>query len=240
MDGLALDQLTGFLNRYRSFTDQLNATRLEQFRFDFGRIKAELTRLRTEADEQDRLVASRFNVFRLLGVADAEVTTHSALLADLLDPQGSHAQGHLFLDRFLKACKAKFAGFPVPAGELTSSRWVVEKEKATSWGNLDLVVSCRSLGYLLVIENKIWAVEQPEQLKRYYEWMQGRRDRFLDQVLIYLTPRGVESHTGAGCPYFPLSYRDNLKAWLEASLAEVRAPRVRETLVQYLEVISAF
>ena len=32
MDGSTLDQLTGFLNRYRSFTDRLNAARLERFR----------------------------------------------------------------------------------------------------------------------------------------------------------------------------------------------------------------
>ena len=240
MNGLTLDQLAGFLNRYRSFTDQLNATRLEQFRRDFGRIRTELTRLRAEADERDKLVASRFNIFHLLGVADFEVTTHSALLANLLDPQGSHAQKHLFLGRFLTMCKAKFAGFPVPANDITSSRWVIEKEKVTSWGNLDLVVSCRSLGYLLVIENKVWAEEQPEQLERYHCWMQTRSSTFPTQVLIYLTRDGAESHTHAGHPYFALSYRDHIKGWIKSSLVDVKAPRIIEILGQYLEVISAY
>lgn len=238
MDGLTLDQLTGFLDRYRSFAGQLETSHLEQLQCGFGRIRAGLSRLRAEADERDRLVASRFNIFRLLGVADLEVTTHSALLANLLDPQGSHAQKYLFLDRFLKMFK--FAGFPVPDGDITSSRWLVEKEKVTQWGNLDLVVSCRSLGYLLVIENKVWAEEQPEQLERYHNWMQTRRSTLPNQVLIYLTREGAESYTHGGHPYFALSYRDDIRAWIESSLVDVKAPRVVEILGQYLEVISAY
>jgi hypothetical protein len=42
-----------------------------------------------------------FNVFEVTRRRGFEVTTHSALLCDLLDPRGSHGQGGAFLNAFL-------------------------------------------------------------------------------------------------------------------------------------------
>ena len=46
-------------------------------------------------------IAPRFNLFRILGVEEKEVSTHSAFLAYLLNPSEGHAQGDLFLRQFL-------------------------------------------------------------------------------------------------------------------------------------------
>jgi hypothetical protein len=50
--------------------------------------------------EHERTQASRFCLIRLLGIEELE-KTHSRILADLLNPQGTHGQGRLFLEGFL-------------------------------------------------------------------------------------------------------------------------------------------
>ena len=69
--------------------------------------------------------------------------------------------------------------------------------------------------------------------------MEGRKGSYVDQALIYLTPKGVQSHTGGGCHYFTLSYHDDIRAWLKASLLGVKAPRVGEIIAQYVEIVEA-
>ena len=44
----------------------------------------------------------RFNIFDILHVGHYEVRTHSPILAEFLNPQGSHGQGAVFLKSFLK------------------------------------------------------------------------------------------------------------------------------------------
>ncbi len=64
-----------------------------------------------------------FNVFQILNLSTNETRTHSALLAEFLDPKGSHGQGSIFLELFLqkmnildfdfnnaKVTKEKYAG----------------------------------------------------------------------------------------------------------------------------------
>src|SRR5260370_30434163 len=64
--------------------------------------------------------APNFNLFRILEVEGREVSTHSALLAHLLDPNETHAQGDFFLRRFLAI---------LGCDELASfDGWIVSKE----------------------------------------------------------------------------------------------------------------
>ena len=42
-----------------------------------------------------------FNIFGILGMERKEVKTHSRILAELLDPKGSHLQGNIFLKLFI-------------------------------------------------------------------------------------------------------------------------------------------
>ena len=102
MESLTPESIVNFLYRFRAFTDQLTVLRLQQFESDFGRLEVELAELQAKAEERNKAVASGFNIFRLLSVAHREVHTHSALLADFLNPDGRHGQRHLFLDSFLK------------------------------------------------------------------------------------------------------------------------------------------
>src|SRR5690242_6995373 len=48
-----------------------------------------------------------FNLFQITRRAHYEVTTHSALLGELLNPLGNHDQGGLFLSSFLELIASK-------------------------------------------------------------------------------------------------------------------------------------
>ena len=225
------------LDRFRQFKIDWTESRLDWLQVGFARLAPRLETIRREAEEYDRKVASRFNIFHLLGMVYDEVNTHSAFLKNLLDPAGSHAQQHLFLDTFLQMCSETSADFPLPNGDLRSGRWRVTAEKATSYGRLDLVVANLQLGYLLVIENKVYAQDQENQLARYARWMREQLGRYPQQVLIYLTPDGRASSTSRGHDYCRISYHEDISGWLEAVLLHVQASKLRETIRQYLEIL---
>ncbi|MDP9665974.1 UNVERIFIED_ORG: hypothetical protein J2W16_003709 [Pseudomonas cremoricolorata] len=42
-----------------------------------------------------------FNIFSITRIERAEVNTHSAMIAELLNPKGRHGQGACFLELFL-------------------------------------------------------------------------------------------------------------------------------------------
>lgn len=232
----SLDQLAEFVDRYRQFRDQSHAEQFSQFCREFRRLESGLSPLRAQAAAERQRTAASFNIFRVLGVDYDEVRTHSALLADLLDPKGSHAQGTLFLEGFLTLCGQEYRELAMPLDGISLDGWRVETEKSTTQGLLDIVVSSRSHGVLLVIENKIWAGEQPQQLARYDRWLHEQVS-FPKRALVYLTPDGRTSITHDGAVYFSLSYRDHILPWLDESLVMIEAPRLKETLYQYLDVL---
>lgn len=236
----SLEEIADFLDRYQTFTNKDVQERVERFQVNFVRLKAGMDSLLEKAAEERRRTASTFNIFHLLRVADREVYTHSALLADLLNPRGSHAQGTLFLEHFFSVCADAHPGLPIPLAPLLSNEWMVQAEKVTPLGNLDMVLSSSDLGFLYAIENKIWAEEQPEQLARYSRWLQQQKAEYPHQALVYLTPDGRESWTHDGAIYFQLSYREHIASWLGKALIQVEPPRLRETLAQYIDVLKTF
>jgi len=243
-----LEQLDSFLQRYRSFTRQRERSRFETFSSGFARLATGLADIRRRAAEVERRTAPRFNIFRVLDRERREVTTHSRFLAHLLDPTACHGQGGLFLEKFLRSP-------PIELGETASMAaiWYVQPEKVTSFGNIDLVISCPRLRSCVVIENKIYAGDQPGQLARYYTWLKRHSLYELARSrLIYLTPGGGEPSSDS--PTYTLdgevfgeardyvhcmSYRRHIRDWLTECLDHLEADVIAGVLRQYLASIDA-
>ena len=237
MYAITPQDVEAFLTRYKDFTTQQTAQRFQAFAAGFRHMRAALRTIKAFGETLEQQRAPRFNLFQLLGVAENEVGTHSALLADLLRPEGTHGQGTLFLDAFLTYCQKKWADFPRPQETTASVLWTVGP-KNTHWGNLDLVIEAPQCKLLLVIENKIHASEQPRQLWRYAQWMQQQTAYpLMGKALLYLTPDGRCSTTAAGVYYYRLSYHGDVAAWLRSILHELHASHVREALRQYLDIL---
>ena len=113
---------------------------LETFKSEFGRIRSQVERMLEAEAKRERKEAPRFNVFETLGIQYAEVTTHSRMIAWLLDPGETHGQGDRFLYLFLRRCLPKSRLAAIPSGRVGYSEWSVECETNTAFGRLDIVV----------------------------------------------------------------------------------------------------
>jgi PD-(D/E)XK nuclease superfamily len=184
---------------------------------------------------RERSEAPRFNMIRLLELHRLE-KNHSKLLADFLDPKGTHSQGTVFLECFLDriGCghlKAKLAGRRV---EAKTELWVTEKSR------LDIIIRCFP-EFILVIENKIQSGEGASieggatQLQKYWDWLKQQQLRSDGKrILVFLT---IHPERASVEEAFCMTYLQDVRRWLVDSLERVRAPRVREAVCQYLETI---
>ena len=206
---------------------------------------------------QAKKYAPDFNIFQILKLERKEVGTHSAFLASLLDPNGFHGQGSLFLDAFLENIGI----------ETASGRWRVETEK---WAGYIDDINCLNLGRMdivlqneraaVVIENKIDHSDGPHQLWRYGKWLENEygpgclreKEHFR---IVYLTPSGRNPTDDSiekpeqnkedsfnlkdykGC-ITKLSYKKHLSEWLTLCCNNIeKAPPLKTVIDQYLRTI---
>lgn len=162
-----------------------------------------------------------FNVFQLCGINHYE-NWHSKILAEFLNPHGTHGLGDEFLRLFLEQLRIDFV--VTPSCEVTT-------ELSMSKGRMDIVI--RGQEWVVVIENKVYAGEQDDQLARYWDWAKENYGE-KNSRLLYLTLNGKKSETANGIPYMRVSYSEDLLKWISACvrIASER-PFVRETLRQY-------
>lgn len=206
--------------------------------------------------EKTQKRALGFNIFEVLRVHEREVKTHSAFIKELLDPYGSHEQEFRFLQAFLSQCQSleQVIGdpeeeengliresFPDIIGEkLAAYDWLVSREyPATGHDRLDILIRCEALGFLCVIENKVFARECMDQLRSYWSWMNEpkRQEAFPLRALIFLTPCGRKSEFPDGVAYFPMSYQKYIDGWLTAALENIDSPSMKAIVQQYQATI---
>jgi PD-(D/E)XK nuclease superfamily len=198
--------------------------------------------------EEERLRPPNFNIFFALGHEYREVSTHSAMLAHLLDPLDSHAQKILFLRRFLDIVK-KAAGhqgkhFIIPPPQ-DGSRWRCRKEVRLPNGLGRADIPLRGPSLLLVIENKIYASDQENQLRQYWEFLSAEAERYhLLPVVVYLTPDG-RAPTPQSIGESPalvekivsLSYQEDIYELIQSTSEALKAVSVAEVLLQYAALV---
>lgn len=233
-----LSEMAGLLARLRCYQQAAEAERLVPVRDFFGRLNPKLPEFHAEAQRVELETSPQFNVFRILRLAHKEVQAHTPFLGQLLNPKGTHGQGFVFLKSFLAMAQKR--GLMLPSSSIESFRWLVGIEQAVARGsNIDILVRCPALRYLLVIENKIWASEQPDQLRRYADWMATQHKQYDLREMVFLTPTGRSSDTIEEGKYTRLSYHDDIRLWLDEALGKVKSPTVRETVRQYIQVVEA-
>lgn len=185
----------------------------------------------------DELTGENFNVFRILKLESSEVRMHSAFLAELLNPNGSHGQKDAFLKLFLKSfC---FKNNPI---HTESCKVEIEKhtgfinDEGTEGGRIDIVITDK-FNHQIIVENKIYAGDQVNQLYRYYKYSPNAD-------LIYLTLEGNEpsdlskNELSIDVDFKCCSYALHVTEWLEKCRKEVVIlPIIRESITQYLNLI---
>jgi hypothetical protein len=172
-----------------------------------------------------------FNMFRVCGISHEEIR-HSAIIAELLNPRGSHGLKHKFLECFIETLVEDFT-----VKNFNCAKAEVFIEKAIISGSrLDILIKDEQ-NQAIIIENKRPKDDYTdgcEQLKKYDEFA---KETYKDYQIFYLTLNGdkASSQSGDGVDYQPISYRKEIIDWLEKCVAiAARFPMVRETIIQYI------
>lgn len=197
-------------------------------------------------DDLAEYSGEHYNVFDILGVTTDELS-HSAILTNLLNAKGKHGQKELFLELFLKEIKQKFGNsdkkIVLENFNIKNSFAVKEKYtgrvdyEADQGGRIDIIINDGKNN--IIIENKIYAGDQPKQLVRYNE-----HDK--NAPILYLTLDGKEPSDNSignlvlNKDFICISYTTDIKVWLENCIKEMaNKPIIRETLNQYLFLIKS-
>lgn len=198
-------------------------------------------------DKQHRAEAFRrgecYNVFNVLGVDNQELS-HSAFIAALLNPRGSHGMQDAFLKAFIDTIAHSGTKPELDTAHAkVYTEYNIGNTTETTGGRIDILITDHSntgsnKGHAIIIENKIWAADQPNQLVRYHNYAP-------EATLLYLTLNGDEpseqSRGNLNAPngdYQCISYRSDIIGWLQqCAKLSFDKPRVRETINQYIDLL---
>lgn len=191
-------------------------------------IRQEAKKLRDESYKK----GEEFDVFSVVGFWNEEVKFHSAIIAELLDPNGSHGAGDFYLKHFLKILKRD--DFPLDTTRVQpkiKERYIGPVTETTG-GEIDIIIEDGK--HALIIENKPKYKDQENQMLRYRNYAD---ENYEDSILIYLTKDGREasdySTGGRRFDYKRLSYNDIL-SWLDkCSCKSLPDTNVKAVINQY-------
>lgn len=197
--------------------------------------------LNKQKNAEARKRGEDYNIFEILGKKHSELA-HSAFIANILDPNGSHALGVEPLRSFLNNIGvSKWSEADFNKAEVNVEVAIVGKSE-DEWGRMDIVI--KSNDKAIIIENKIDAGDQPMQLNRYKTFAKNNFER--NHTLLYLTLDGHHASNQSaeglllGSDYLTISYeKDILKLIDDCIRLAVQKPLVREVLVQYRNTVES-
>lgn len=196
-----------------------------------------------EENKNKQQTAKDFNIFEILGVAHLEVSTHSAFIANLLNPQGTHSQGTKFLEKFLELIGVK--GFDFLSAQVEVEKYVGDL------GRIDIFITDNKK-WAIVIENKINAGLQEEQLGRYMNFLNNKH-KYESKKLVYLTLQNefesinaeeklLNSQGVKNCDldkYLHLTYDNQIIEWLSSIITgnPTLPTKISEIIAHYIQII---
>ncbi|MBL4829047.1 MAG: PD-(D/E)XK nuclease family protein [Aliivibrio sp.] len=193
----------------------------------------EISLINLKYEKLQEVTESDFNVFSILRNESDEVALHSRFIGELLNPEGTHNQGEVFQQIFLQQLQDENLRF--------KGQFSLEVERHMGkHGRVDLLLSGQRDA--IVIENKIYAADQPKQLQRYKEALSdyhGSKTKHLYYLTLFGKAPSAESLGSLSCEEVNcISYKTDIKQWLTSCAREVYDyPLLRETIIQYRKLI---
>lgn len=145
---------------------------------------------------ENRKSGKDFNIFNELHIKTKE-TRHSLMIKSLITPDGRHGLGKVFYELFINKLELGDWLNDYDSIKVYDEYFIGnldknlndEEKKHTYWGRIDLLIENESKKKAIIIENKIYANDQPDQLIRYNNFA---KDKYDDYDLFYLTLDGKD------------------------------------------------
>lgn len=196
-----------------------------------------------EKENNMKAAGEEFNIFNILDVERKEVETHSKIIYDLINPNGSHGQGNIFLKSFIKNVLSPRVKDEKP---LINEDFKMENihvnreerisEQEDNYGRIDFVISNKE--YYFAVEMKIDAGDQPEQLDRYYKYAKSKNKKY---GVYYLTLEGrtpsMESSSISNGEIKCRSFEKDIYQWVSDCVRYANSNNIKVILEQYKKTI---
>lgn len=187
--------------------------------------------------ELTKAKGERFNIYNIMNLQTKEVRTHSAFLATLLNPRGSHLMGIKFLESFLKIVANNHFKDHI---DIKSAKVRVEfpigiiDDQLKTGGRIDILIK-DDKQRTISIENKIDAGDGKNQIERYCNYNKDKNK------VIYLSKFSGDEPSldssgimGVNKDFYKISYQDEIIRWLEKCQSiSYDQPILRESIKQY-------
>ncbi|GGN28674.1 MULTISPECIES: PD-(D/E)XK nuclease family protein [Marinomonas] len=211
---------------------------MRQDEINFTTKLSKVRQLLSLAKQYQALLAEpeHYNLFSVLRSKNDEVRLHSRFLTDLLNPEGRHRLAHFPLKRFLEnVCQV----------EVTDGNF--DFDVKAEYQNIDIFLANFTTKQAIIIENKIDAVDQDQQLLRYF--LSVKQLGFKSITVVYLTldgrapsPESVKGQSECLNDYeqttVNISYSVDVLHWVNAIIEKsATQPALRESLIQYTEIL---
>jgi len=211
--------------------------RKELFRF-FEVLATQYRAIKKIEEEFNHCFAVNFNLIEIFRPDEVKLTR---ILAELLNPKGTHGQKETFLKLFVKKI---YKNDITERIDYETAEIKIEFE--TAKGRIDLLIEFFDLSKkrkrAIAIENKPWAGEQENQLQRYADYL---KDRYQDYLLVFLSTEGRAPKTlnereelEKEGKFLIISYDKFLKDWLKECVRFCEAEKVRiflKDLIAWIE-----
>ncbi|MEF3169217.1 MAG: PD-(D/E)XK nuclease family protein [Deltaproteobacteria bacterium] len=164
-----------------------------------------LKTLRELRNNYERQLTPNFNIFSIMAADEVHFTK---LFAFLLDPEGDHKEGDIFLNQFMQEIGI------VDISTLGQFDFV-KPEYNIQNGKIDIFI--QYYNHTFIVENKLWGDDSKCQLDKYIDWIEAWEGNY---SIIYLSLKGEDpKHCKRWDPndkdkkYISLSYKD-IYNWL--------------------------
>ena len=205
----------------------------------------QVKKFKEEQEKQKQRGLNNYNILTTVLKEHDEVRLHSRMIASLLDPSGEHYQSTLFLDKFLEV-------LDITDFNINSKNCSVYRE----YKNIDLYITDGNKH--IILENKVYAKDQPKQIKRYIDEITKKENKNLklnDVLVIYLSLDRIEPSrnslddlsinngivkegTEDIALFKSIHYKNEILEWLQKCQYEVQnITNLNEVFRQYIDVV---
>jgi len=212
---------------------------------DYEKFFEDFKKFKEKQNKQKMRGLNNYNILTSVLDKSDEVRLHSRMIFSLLNPIGKHYQGTLFLEKFI-------SGLKVEQFNINIDNCSIRKE----YKNIDLYITDGNKH--IIVENKIDAKDQENQIKRYIDVIQEKDDQLSenDILVVYLSldrevpsayslddlkimDEYIERNEKKVALFKSIHYKEEMLTWLKSCQEEIQnITNLNEVFNQYIDVVN--